>query len=160
MEAPATVRVLLACQIDPQARAPGSLVQVADDGAGDHHLRRDHGAPHHFPFPGAVAVLTRSEIGKRALGGRFLEPITLEMRTQNRHSDRFLPSWVDCIRAGFDTLTRFTCFYCLSRSSQTTRFQGLSRMRSQPTGAATCLMCQCRRTTRGLHFPPDGQNAI
>src|SRR5258708_405594 len=44
---------------------------------------------------------------------------------------------------GFDTLTSFTCFYCLPRASQAMRFQGLKPVRSQPTKASTCLMCQC-----------------
>src|SRR5258708_32895929 len=54
------------------------------------------------------------------------------------------------MRAGFDTLTSFTCFYGLPRASRAMRFQGLRPVRSQPAKASTCLMCQCpgRRDAR------------
>jgi predicted amidohydrolase YtcJ len=50
---------------------------------------------------------------------------------------------------GFDTLTSFTCFYCLPRAGQAMQFQGLRPVRSQPTNASTCLMCQCVRRETG-----------
>src|SRR6266852_5641840 len=72
-----------------------------------------------------------------ASGAAFLEALIIAYEIQCR--------FVDSV--GFDTLTTFTCFYCLPRTSQAMRFQGLSPMRSQPTEASTCLMCHCHVAT-------------